>query len=84
MRRLPHLFGLIGVHTKRLLTEDVLASLNGGHRRLEMQDVGRAVVEDLNRWVLDDLTPVGDAFRVPVAARGGLHLLWIAATDGDE
>src|SRR5690242_3490379 len=62
--RLPHLARFVGVHAERLLAEDVLARLNSGHRRLEMQDIGRTVVEDLDRRILDDGAPVGDAFRV--------------------
>jgi hypothetical protein len=84
LRRLPHLPRLVGVHAERLLTEDVLASLDRGHRRLEMQDVRRTIIEHRNLWVLDDGAPVGDALCVPVAARCALHLSWIAAADGDE
>ncbi len=62
----------------------MLASLNGGHRRLEVQYIGRAVVEDLNRRVLDDGAPVRDASGVAIAARCGLYLLLIASANGDE
>src|SRR5262245_17610730 len=84
LRRLPHLARLVGVHAKGFLAEDVFARLDRGHRRPEVQDVGRAVVEDLDRRVLHYGMPVGDAFLVAIPARGGLHLLRIAAADGDE
>jgi hypothetical protein len=84
LRRLPHLARLAGVHAERLLAQDVFAGVNSGHRRLEMQFVGGAVIEDLDGWILDDGAPVGDTFGVPIAARGGVHLLGIATADGDK
>src|SRR5262244_809656 len=62
----------------------MLARLDRGHSRLEMQLVWSAVVEDLHGGILDDCMPVGDALGKAKAARGGGHLPGIATADGDK
>ena len=65
---LPDLVALGGVAAERLLAEDVLARLRGRDRRLGMERVRAAVVEEADRGVGDDVLPVGRPALVAVAA----------------
>ena len=56
---LPDLVALVRVAAERLLAEHVLARLGRGDRRLGVQRVGAAVVEQADRRVGDDVAPVG-------------------------
>ena len=56
---LPDLVALVGVAAERLLAEHVLARLGRGDRRLGVQRVGAAVVEQADRRVGDEVAPVG-------------------------
>ena len=66
---LPDVVALVGVAAERLLAEDVLAGLGGGDRRLGVERVGAAVVEEPDRRVGDDVVPVGRPALVAVARR---------------
>ena len=67
--RLPDLVALVGVAAERLLADDVLARLRGGDRRLGVQRVRAAVVEEPDPVVLDELAPVAGRVLVAVALR---------------
>ena len=56
----PDLVALVGGATERLLADHVLARLGGGDRRLGVEVVRAAVVEELDLRVGDELAPVGD------------------------
>ena len=56
---LPDLVALVRVAAERLLAEDVLARLGRRDRRLGVQRVGAAVVEQADRRVGDEVAPVG-------------------------
>src|SRR5579864_7495081 len=55
----PDLVGLVRVAPERLLAEHVLAGLRRGDRRLGVQRVRRAVVEEADAVVGNELAPVG-------------------------
>src|SRR5829696_3008539 len=52
---LPDLEALVRVAPERLLADDMLARLGGGDRRLAVEAVGTAVVEQLHALVRDQL-----------------------------
>ena len=81
---LPHLVALVGGAAERLLAEDVLAGFGRGDRRLGVQVVRAAVVEQLDVGVGDELVPVGHVPLEPVAARGLRDRRLVAAGDRDE
>jgi hypothetical protein len=62
----------------------MLARLRGRNRRLGVQRVRAAVVEQADPVVLDQLTPVARRILVAVPARGLLDGLGVAARDPDE
>ena len=66
---LPDIEALGGIATERLLAQNVLSRLRGGDRRLPVQCVRAAVVEQADRRIGDDIPPVGRPPLVPVAAR---------------
>ena len=66
---LPDVVALVGVAAERLLADDVLAGLGGGDRRLGVERVRAAVVEEPDRRVADDVAPVGRPALVAVALR---------------
>ena len=80
----PDRVGLVGGAAERLLAEDVLAGLGGGDRRLGVQRVRAAVVEEADRRVGDDVAPVGRPALVAVPRRGVGDRRLVAAGDGDE
>ena len=81
---LPDVVALVGVAAERLLAEDVLARLGRGDRRLGVERVRAAVVEQADRRVADDVAPVGRPALVPVPlGRAGDGLL-VPAGDRDE
>ena len=67
---LPDLVRLRRVTAQRLLADDVLAGLRRGDRRLGVEVVRAAVVEEPDLRVLDDGAPVGDGALEPVAPSG--------------
>ena len=81
---LPDVVALVGITPERLLAENVLARFGCGDRRLRVERVRAAVVEQADRRVADDVAPVGRPPLVPVAlGRSGDGLL-IAACDRNE
>ena len=81
---LPDLVALGGVAAERLLAEDVLARLGGGDRRLGVERVGAAVVEEGDPRVGDEVVPVG---RPALVAEAGGRLrdrLLVPSGDRDE
>ena len=82
--RLPDLVALVGVAPERLLADDVLARLRGGDRRLGVDGVRPAVVEQADRRVGDDVVPVGRPALVAVPLGGGSHGLLVPAGDRDQ
>ncbi len=72
---LPGLVALLGRAPERLLAEHVLAGLRRGDRRLCVETVRAAVVEELDALVRDELAPVGDVAVEAVAARRLGHRL---------
>ena len=66
---LPDLVALGGVAAERLLAEDVLAGLGGGDRRLGVERVGAAVVEEGDPRIGDEVVPVGRPVLVAVPRR---------------
>ena len=81
---LPDLVALVGVATERLLAEHVLARLGRGDRRLGVQRVGAAVVEEADRRVADEVPPVGRPALVAVPGGGRRDRLLVAARQRDE
>ena len=67
---LPDLVALVGRARQRLLADDVLAGLGRCDRRLRVQVVRPAVVEELDLAVREQLVPVGRVALEAVAARG--------------
>src|SRR3954463_9121306 len=55
----PHVVTLVGGPPERLLAEDVFAGFGGGDRRLGMERVRTAVVEQADSLVRDHVVPVG-------------------------
>ena len=80
----PDLVGLVGVAPERLLADHVLARLGRRDRRLRVQRVGAAVVEEPDPVVGDELAPVGGRVLVAVALRRLADRLLVAARDADE
>ncbi len=84
LHALPDVVRLGGVAAERLLADDVLAGLGGGHRRLGVQRVRAGVVEQLDLGVGDQLAPVADVALEPELPRGLGHGLLVAARDGHQ
>ena len=63
----PDVMALVGRAPERFLAEDVLAGFGGGDRRLCMERVRAAVVEEADSLVRDDVVPVGRPPLVAVA-----------------
>src|SRR5262249_25554368 len=66
---LPDLVALVGGSAERLLADDVLARFGGGDRRLGMQRVRAAVVEEADALVGDERAPVVGRVLVAVPRR---------------
>ena len=81
---LPDVVALGGVAAERLLADHVLARLGRGDRRLRVQRVRAAVVEQADPLVLDQLTPVAGRVLVAVPPRGLRDRLGVAPGDPDE
>ena len=81
---LPDLVALGGVAAERLLAEHVLARLGRGDRRLGVQRVGAAVVEEADRRVADEVPPVGRPALVAVPGGGRRDRFLVAARQRDE
>ena len=75
LRRPPHRVRFLGVQSERLLAEDVLAVPRGLDRRLGVEVVRPAVVEELDALVGHLLAPVRDASAQPCEPAGLLDLL---------
>ena len=81
---LPDLVALGGVAAERLLAEDVLAGLGGGDRRLGMERVGAAVVEEGDPRIGDEVVPVGRPALVAVPRRHVRHRFLVPPRHGHE
>src|SRR6266545_2600050 len=80
----PDLVALLRGPPERFLAEHVLARLCGGDRRLRVQRVRTAVVEETDSLVGDDFAPVGRPALVPVALCRRCNSLLVAACDRDQ
>ena len=80
----PDLVALVGVAPERLLADHVLSRFGRGDRRLGVQRVRAAVVEEPDPLVGDELAPVGRRVLVAVALRRLADRLLVAARDADE
>src|SRR3954465_15132660 len=70
----PHVVALVGRASQGFLAQDVLARLGRGDRRLGMERIGAAVVEEPDSLVRHEVVPVGRPPLVAVPAarpRGG-------------
>ncbi len=81
---LPDLVALVGRARQRLLADDVLAGLGRRDRRLCVQVVRPAVVEEPDLAIRKQLVPVGRVALEAVAARRLRHRLLRPPGDGDE
>ena len=81
---LPDLVALVGVAPERLLADHVLAGLGGGDRRLGVQRVRAAVVEEPDPLVGDEVAPVAGRVLVAVALRRLADSPGVAPGDPDE
>ena len=81
---LPDVVALGRVAPERFLADHVLAGLSGGDRRLGVQRVRAAVVEEADPVVLDQLAPVAGRVLVAVPARRLADRLGVAPGDADE
>ena len=81
---LPDLVRLLAVAAERLLADDVLARLGRRDRRLGVQVVRTAVVEELHLRVGDELAPVRRVALEAVPVRRGRHGLLVAPGDRHE
>jgi hypothetical protein len=81
---LPDLVALVGVAPERLLADDVLAGLRGCDRRLGMDAVRPAVVEQGDPGVGDDLVPIGRPALVAVPFGGGTNRLLVPPGDRNQ
>ena len=68
---LPDLVALVRRPAERLLAEDVLARLGRGDRRLGVEVVRAAVVEELDVGIGDEVVPVASRALEAVAMRRG-------------
>ena len=82
--RLPDLVALVGVAPERLLADDVLSRLRCGDRRLPVDGVRPAVVEQGDTGVGDEVVPVGRPALVAVPLGGGSHGLLVPAGNRDQ
>ena len=82
--RLPDLVALVRVPAERLLANHVLACLGRSDRRLRVQRVGPAVVEEADPLVRDQIPPLGGRVLPAVAARGLTDGVLVAACDPDQ
>src|SRR5581483_2102637 len=82
--RLPDLPALLGVPPERLLADDVLAGPRRRDRRLRVQRIRAAVVEEADALVLDEPPPVRRRILVPVPLRRLLDRLLAPPRDPDE
>jgi hypothetical protein len=80
----PDLVALGRVAAERLLADDVLPGLRGGDRRLRVDAVRPAVVEEPDRLVGDEVVPVRRPALVAVALRCVPHRLLVPAGNRDE
>src|SRR5205085_4348619 len=80
----PDLVALVGRPSERLLAEDVLAGLRRGDRRLGVQRVRAAVVEQADAVVGDQVAPVRRRVVVAVPRRRIPHRLVVPPRDADE
>jgi hypothetical protein len=80
----PDLEALVRGAPERLLAEHVLAGLRGGDRRLGVHRVRRAVVEEPDALVGDEVAPVGRPALVAVPPGGLGDGRAVAARDRDE
>ena len=81
---LPDLVRLRRVPAERLLADDVLPGLGRGDRRLRVQVVRAAVVEQSDLGVADELAPVGHVSLEAVAPRRLAHRSLVTAGDRHE
>ena len=81
---LPHLVALVRRSSERLLAEDVLSRLGRGDRRLGVQVVRAAVVEQPDLGVADDLTPIRHRPLEPVTVRSLRDRVLVPPGDRDE
>ena len=80
----PHLVAFVGRAPERLLAEDVLARFGGGDRRLGMERIRAAVVEEPDPLVRDDVVPVRRPPFIAVPARRLGDRILVPPGDGDE
>ena len=81
---LPDLVALRRVAAERLLAEDVLARLGGRDRRLGVERVRAAVVEEGDPRIGDEVVPVGRPALVAEAGRRVRDRLLVAPRDRDQ
>ena len=81
---LPDLVALGGVSSERLLAHDVLARASSGDRRLGMERVRAAVVEQPDALVGDEIAPVGGGVVPAVPDCRLPDRLLVATRDPDQ
>ena len=80
----PDVVALAGVAAERLLANDVLAGLRCRDRRLGVERVRAAVVEEPDSLVGDEVPPVAGRILPAVTSGGLLDRVRVAARDADE
>ncbi len=80
----PDLVRLVRVAAERLLAEDMLAGLGSRDRRLGMNGVWPAVVEQADCRVGDEVAPVGRPALISEPLGGGRDRGLVPAGEGDE